>query len=322
MLLKPKISSLGELESAIKKVNFNPGKFLRFIRKAYWALFVYYLRKNHISTVLTRNGLLHYESRDRTVGRILEVYRHFDFYSHLEVIEFMREIGVRHQTGKSIVVDVGGFIGVSSITFLHERIFTHAIAFEPNPSSYKLLEQNVVDNFLQEKVSHFNIALSDSNGSLDFELSPSNYGDHRVRHESNQDENHYNEISREIIPVKSCKFDDFMKRNPEINSADIKLFWVDIQGHEGRFLNGAKEFLTKNPHIPTIMEFWPYAILRSGLTKSEFLKSVQDVYSHYYIYKNRKFIIHNVDELTNEFERLNRPDIWGTLYLFNSKDTD
>lgn len=317
MLFLSKFSSQEDLKLAMQSVNFHPGKLRRFFRKLYWAFFIYYFRKHHISTVLTRNGLLSYESRDRTVGRILEVYRHFDLQSHLDVTEFMRKIGAADKMHDGTVVDVGGFIGMSSITFMHENMFSDAIAFEPNPASFELLRRNVTDNFMNNRIKFFNLALSDASGSLDFELSSSNYGDHRVRNSSDNLVNYYGEDSRKIISVKSTAFDRFIYADPAIHPERIRLIWMDIQGHEGRFLQGAKKFISSHPDVPTIMEFWPYGILRSGITKEEFLKLVKDIYSSYYYFDSNGFVDHDISELDSLFDELRDPYIWGTLYLYN-----
>lgn len=319
MSTKLKFSSADELKQAIKNVNYHPNKLRRFLRKAYWALFIYYLKPNHIVSVLTRTGLLNYESKDRVVGRILEVQRHFDFSQIESTEKHLKKIGILNKTPEGTVIDVGGFLGMSSISFMHENIFSKAIAFEPNPASYNLLKQNVSNNFLDDRISHYNMALSDTNSTLDFELSATNHGDHRI-HNPDGDLGAFGEANRKIIPVTATKFDDFIAKEKNINTNDIKLIWMDTQGHEGHFLRGAKEFLLSHPHVPTLTEFWPYAILRSGISKSDFVEAVQSVYTHLFRETEDGFVEYNMDDLGSIFDEHMSPHEWWTILLINKTE--
>jgi len=320
MSTKLKFSSADELKQAIKNVNYHPNKLRRFLRKVYWALFIYYLKPNHIVSVLTRTGLLNYESKDRVVGRILEVQRHFDFSQIQSTEKLLKKIGVLEKTPEGTVVDVGGFLGMSSISFMHENVFSKAIAFEPNPTSYNLLKENVSNNFLEDRISHYNIALSDTNSTLDFELSATNYGDHRI-HNPEGDLGAFGEANRKIISVSATKFDDFISKEKDIDTQGIKLIWMDTQGHEGQFLIGAKQFLLSHPHVPTITEFWPYAILRSGISKSDFVEAVQSVYTHIYRETDNGFIEYNMSDLDSIFEENIDPKKWWTILLINKTES-
>jgi len=320
MPIKHKFTSIEKLQRAIKNVNYHPGKLRRFLRKAYWGLFIYYLRPNHIVSVLTRTGLLKYESRDRVVGRILEVQRHFDFSQIESTEKLLKKIGILNKTPEGTVVDVGGFLGMSSISFMHEDVFSKAITFEPNPTSFNLLKQNVSDNFLEDRISYYNIALSNTNSTLDFELSATNYGDHRIRNQDDNNPGTFGEEDRKIISVNAIKFDDFISKETGINTQDIKLIWMDTQGHEGQFLIGAKEFLLSHPHVPTITEFWPYAILRSGISKSDFVNAVQSVYTHLYRETADGFVEYNMSDLDSIFEENIDPRKWWTILLINKTD--
>lgn len=315
-----KFKTAKELEIAIKNVNYNPGRLLRFLRKAYWTFFVYYFRPNHVETVLTRTGLLHYESKDRTGGRILQVYRHFDFGQIVEVKVILQKMGVLKNLPDGTVLDVGGFLGMSSISFLHEKIFSNAISFEPNPASFELLKRNVKDNFLDDKITYYNAALSDKSGTLDFELSNKNYGDHRVRDKNNVQEELMGETERNVIAIQSLTFDDFVAKEPQVNTQDIKLIWMDVQGHEGCFLKGARNYILSNPHVPTIMEFWPYAISRSGMSKLDFVNIVQELYTHLFRMTDDGVEEYDMQDLGNIFDEHMDPNYWWTIMLINKTE--
>ena len=82
--------------------------------------------------------------------------------------------------GKTII-DVGANVGTTTIPALKTFGMGSSIAFEPAPANVRLLRQNVEANRLEERVAAFEVALSDHDGDVAFDLSDSNSGDHRVR---------------------------------------------------------------------------------------------------------------------------------------------
>lgn len=295
-------------------IDIKPNKLKRFIRKANW-FFSVYLLKRHDATVLTRNGLLAFDSKDKTTGRILHVYRNHEFDDMMEIVAFLREKGVLSNECDGTVIDVGGYIGMSSTAFLLEKIFKRSLAFEPSPVNYNLLMKNIENNHLSDSLQAFNIALSDKNGELNFELSEKNYGDHRVR--NNTGKGHFGEESREVIIVPARKFDDFLLEHTEIEQLDIRLIWMDIQGHEVKFIAGAKQFLLDHPNVPVMMEFWPYAMLRSGATKADFSELVRGIFKKFYSFGNEGFIEYDIAEIGGYFERNTDPEGGTAIMLTN-----
>jgi len=57
----------------------------------------------------------------------------------MTIVEFLRSKGFIENKCSGSVVDVGGYIGMSSTAFLLENIFQKAFAFEPSPLNYRLL---------------------------------------------------------------------------------------------------------------------------------------------------------------------------------------
>lgn len=302
--------------SDLEKINFHPGKLRRFLRKARWLLSVY-LPGQHDATVLTRNGLLTFDSKDKKTGRILHVYRNHEFDEMMAIANYLRDKGMLARNGTGTVVDVGGYIGMSSTAFLLEKIFSKSLAFEPSPKNFRLLKKNIADNHLEGSLQAFNAALSDQNGVLSFELSKTNYGDHRVRNNTADDKGHFDEDQREVIEVQALRFDDFLENHQEINRNDIQLIWMDIQGHECKFLAGARQFLTSHQNVPVIMEFWPYAILRSGVSKEQFIKIVGGLNRKFYGYENGAFTEYRETEIGSYFDKHSSPGGGTTVMLAN-----
>ncbi len=299
-----------------RAVDYHPGQLKRLLRKLFWLLVVY-LPARRQATVLTRNGRLTFDSKDKTTGRILHVHRNHEFDEMMLVVRFLRDKGFLAEHADGTVVDVGGYLGMSSSAFLLENVFEKAIAFEPSPDNYRLLEINIRNNHLQNRLRAFNMALSDENSELLFELSGKNFGDHRVRHGEGVSKGHYDEDKRNVIRVPASRFDDFLEQYSDIRRDDIRLVWMDIQGHEARFLSGAQDFLRQHPNVPVMMEFWPYAILRSGVSKKEFIERLTGMYQKYITFESGYAEEHLIDEIDGYFDLNSDPEGGSSVMLCN-----
>lgn len=299
-----------------RTVNYHPGRIKRLLRKIFWLLAVY-LPPRRLATVLTRNGCLTFDSKDKTTGRILHIYRNHEFDEMMLVVQFLRDKGLLPDSMGGTVVDVGGYLGMSSTAFLLEDVFEKAIAFEPSPDNYRLLEVNVRNNHLENRLKPFNMALSDDNSELLFELSGKNFGDHRIRHGEGVTEGRFDEAKRNVIRVPACRFDDFLVQNPDINQDEIRLVWMDIQGHEARFLRGAHSFFTSYSNVPVMMEFWPYAIKRSGIDKDQFSELVSSMFNKFYAFEESNFYEHDIASMGDYFDKHDDPDGGSAIMLTN-----
>jgi FkbM family methyltransferase len=245
-------------------------------------MFLVYLKPKHDAKVLTKNGLLNFESKDKKTGRILHVYRNHEFDDMVSTISTLKEKGILNRGSNDILIDVGGYIGMSSTGFLISDMFDRSIAFEPSPNNYGYLQRNITENHLDNRMVAYNIALSDTRGMLELELSNDNYGDHRIS--SSQNSGQFNEEERERIKIESNTLDGFISDNIDSDDLEnIKLIWMDIQGNEIKFFKGASRFILSYSHIPTVMEFWPYAIERSGVSRDECVATIQGLYDKYFI---------------------------------------
>lgn len=74
----------------------------------------------------------------------------------------------------SCILDVGANIGWYTVRFAKRLPEAHVYAFEPLPTSHAYLQRNVAANGVGERVTTFNYGLSDSNGVVEFFISPEN----------------------------------------------------------------------------------------------------------------------------------------------------
>ncbi len=299
-----------------------PNKFKRFARKMKW-LFGVYLKPGHDTEVLTRNGLLKFYSKDKTTGRILHIFRHHEFDEIQRVVDKLKELGKIDGSGQGVVIDVGGYIGMSSTAFLLENLFEKSYAFEASPYNFKYLQENIKLNNLGARLNAFNMAMSDSEGELELELSDSNHGDNRIRNKSTAVKNEFNEHERKTVKIPAKKFDDFLKEHSELNPSEIKLIWMDIQGHEPLFISGAKEFIKSHPEVPICMEFWPYAMKRSGVDVDGFLNFLKENYQYFIdlgpdmqLYETKDLKARH-DELWKISQETNEPSYGANIMVYN-----
>jgi FkbM family methyltransferase len=192
---------------------------------------------------------------------------------------------------------------MSSTAFLLENLFAKSIAFEPAPGNFHLLQENTKLNGLQEKLISFNIALSNKDSEIELEISDKNYGDNRVRSlQVNENEN-FSESSRRVVKISSRRLDGFLVDHQEILKSKIQLIWMDIQGHEPLFVEGAENFLSQY-RVPIFMEFWPYGMRRSGADLDRFFQFMIATYTSFVDFGDGNKIRYDISQIKNFFCQL------------------
>jgi len=156
--------------------------------------------------------------------------------------------------GRGSFLDVGANIGLVSIPLV-ERRGVRCLAFEPEPRNYRWLERNIARHGLEALFETFEVALHSENETLRFELSPTNFGDHRLRGKRDPQE----ESTRASILVAGRRLDDLVDLAELPRPIVAK---VDTQGAEARVLLGASRSLPLIDHL--ICEYWPYGLHRMG----------------------------------------------------------
>lgn len=128
----------------------------------------------------------------------------------------------------SVVYDIGGNIGVHTVAFAHYAKEVHS--FEPNLKNYSLLEKNTAG---LNNVKLYQSAVSDVVGDAFI-------SDYDVNGQGNFGEC---TMSTTGQPCKTLRIDDLALSPPSL----IK---IDVEGHELKVFNGAKE--TIRTHRPVI----------------------------------------------------------------------
>jgi len=247
------------------------------------------------------------------ISRCLYFYGHFELDLIGQTLKCLRELGLCRPAGQGTVVDIGANIGVISIGMLHTGEFARAIAIEPEPRNFALLERNVRQNQLDEAMLCLPVAVSDRQGSVEFELSADNFGDHRVRttDRAASDADAFGETRRRVIAVPARGLDDLLAELPADRTRDIALVWMDVQGHEGHVLRGARQLLSRG--VPVVAEFWPYGLARSGTSRAEFLDLVGQHFATYWVIREGRAVRHPIGELDRLFDELPGPNDFENL---------
>lgn len=142
--------------------------------RARWALLLTYVRLKVTQIALVK--LLRRNLRStRVFGFRVEFFDYNSFLSQFEEIFVNRPYYFAHRGEAPQIIDCGSNIGMSVLYFKHLYPRARVAAFEPDPSTFRLLEQNVQNNELHDVKLH-NAAVSDRSGEIEFYNDPSNPG--------------------------------------------------------------------------------------------------------------------------------------------------
>lgn len=168
------------------------------------------------------------------------------------------------EKGGGTYIDIGANIGLTTIP-IAQNPDVQCYCFEPEPTNYSFLIQNIKQNCPHGNVITKNIALFNEISQLAFELSPINYGDHRIKLKEGVDtlgENTWQTIEIEAKPLDNV-----------IQGIDGPLaVKIDVQGAEPFVISGGEKLLSKVDFM--IIEFSPYWMTRMGSNPHTIIKYI------------------------------------------------
>jgi FkbM family methyltransferase len=217
--------------------------------------FAFGLAKRAVSAVAVDDqGMRFYvETSDFAVGRDTFRYGTYELSTMRVALDLIRRRAGVTLAGRHFV-DIGANIGTTTVPACRLFGASQAIAAEPASRAVRQLKINVIANDLDASVQVIQAAVSDKAGRLLLEVSDTNHGDNRVRVGPAQ-AGEWNEDARRTEEVDVLTLDDIATR-----VSDPAIVWVDTQGHEGHVLAGGGSMA----QIPTVIEYWPYALRRAG----------------------------------------------------------
>lgn len=209
------------------------------------------------------DGVIFVSTSDEYVGRTLFLeggHQDAALAEAFRVVASADGLGVA--LGANTMVEVGANIGSTTVSAILRFGVRDVVAFEPHPSNASLLRHNLLANGLTDRVVVHEIAVSDSDGTMPMSVSEENSGDHRlVTAPDSAIPDAYGESARTTIDVPVRSWDSLVAEGL-IDLGAVGVVWVDVQGHEGHFLAGAKTLTASS--IPVVIEYWPYGLRKAG----------------------------------------------------------
>ena len=210
----------------------------------------------------------HLNTADKEISRIVFIYGLYDRPLMHAAFEGLRRLGGSAGFEGRLLLDVGANIGTTTLTACAHFGAGGAVAFEPDPTNLRFLGMNLSENDLGDRVRVHAAAVSNVAATLELERSSDNAGDHRVRAPGAQGR------AGDVVAVAAVTIDD-MIGSEALDPLEIGAVWLDVQGHEGHALAGARRLLETGP--PIVVEYWPH-----GLRGAEGLELFDEVVASHY----------------------------------------
>ena len=176
-------------------------------------------------------------------------------YSYKEIEAFfeLSDIFYPNQEG-DFFFDCGCNILSTSIYALKKRENLRGIAFEPSRRTYILAKTNAALNNLDERISVYNLGLSDYKGIASMKCNKFSCGGNYVVRDN---ENYSNLENINMISL------DLWVEEQKFNINRIGYLWIDVEGFEGYVIKGMMNILTQRK-IPMYLEYYSDLLIRSG----------------------------------------------------------
>jgi FkbM family methyltransferase len=140
-------------------------------------------------------------------------------------------VGTEHDG--AIFLDIGANIGFYTIYALRHGGFTHAIAFEPHPTTFDRLKKNIHLNALNERTTLKHIAASDQTATLSLSEKSWHTDANSLEHAD----------TGTSVNITAQPLDTIAEIEPE----KISLIKIDVEGHELNTLRGMQDVLRAVP---------------------------------------------------------------------------
>jgi len=234
-------------------------------------------------TVNTRHGRLTFPTRDSEISAGLYLSRQYEYDDSIRFIRFLESRdGVLNEKPR-VIYDIGANIGFIGIGLVNAGLFDYAVSFEPEPRNFDMLQRNIKQNSLGDRIFPVNAALTERARELEMELSEINHGDHRIRTAAARIKAEQGEEQRRTVRVPGMRLDELPwdKLGVPVAARKPSVLWMDVQGFEGYVLSGATGLLAEG--VPAVMEISPYCILRAGMSLDDFSALLQKHWNTFWV---------------------------------------
>ncbi|MCP4404617.1 MAG: FkbM family methyltransferase [bacterium] len=156
---------------------------------------------------------------------------------------------------KKIILDVGAHVGTSSISFA-QQTQCHMYAIEPVPENFALLQQNVHQNGLGDRITCIQKAISASPGITQMLLPADSSGESAIK-STETAENIIPSNIRRVVEVPGDTLGNIV-RNHHMTSEQISFVWCDTEGSEANVIETGKALWKAG--VPLYAELNPDAL--------------------------------------------------------------
>ncbi len=157
------------------------------------------------------------------------------------------------------VLDIGANIGYTACLFARTLKATSKVyAFEPDQSSYILLEEVIRRKNLSGPIEALNMAVGSSDGHVEFWHNEEHSADHRVATDQFKS---LRPDAKKFSTVPMTSVDAFVKFR---NLLKISFIKIDVQGYELAVCEGMKQTLERFPELCVCLEYSPEALVELG----------------------------------------------------------
>ncbi|RAU19182.1 hypothetical protein DN062_02630 [Nitrincola tibetensis] len=162
-------------------------------------------------------------------NQLSEKYEPLQPFLFLSFLEF---------SGAEIVLDVGANVGLYSLVATLAVKVSSVYSFEPDEAAYQELNQNLTLNCVEKLCKPFQLAISDSTGSVHFGRHSPMSGVNGVVNTSIHDASIFSE-TYDVEAVTLDQLDDMQGKVLGIK--------IDVEGHELQVIDGASKLLSQSP---------------------------------------------------------------------------
>lgn len=202
----------------------------------------------------SENGIMATDPEDLEVGHQLRANGSFGMNEVERINQFVDK--------NSSVLIVGGHIGSLAIPI--SKSVDNCTVIEASPKNYELLKMNILLNNC-ENISAYNLAASESNGKIQFQMNSVNSGGSKRLPINNKFMYRYDDP--EVIEVESETLDTLLE------GKKFDLILLDIEGSEYFAMKGMPILLANCRTL--IVEFLPHHLTNvAGITVEQFLENI------------------------------------------------
>ena len=212
-------------------------------------------------------------------GSRLRGFRSFsEFWGGKDLVPTPAEVAFANQfAGRNgDVIDVGANLGSFALLCAGLRNECRVQAFEPSPTTYAALLNNLSFNHSTSILPH-QLALGERSGSISFLADDANPTRNRIVWDAGDE-------SGSVINVEVTTLDRFLE---EKGISEISFLKIDVEGHEPSVLKGAAETLKNKRCAAGLVELCPANLRQFGHSVSDLIQVVESMgYELRYIFDN------------------------------------